>query len=71
MPGLYLWGFFIPADAIEPGTGTVFLADFVCSLDFEGRGICFLGFLTPPPVDLRAVVFVLAIVLKGRLSVVV
>ena len=45
MPGLYLWGFFTP-----PVAGADFLAALVAS--------CFLGAL--PPVDLRAVCLVLA-----------
>ena len=45
VPGLYRWGFFTP-----PVAGALFLAAFVAS--------CFRGAL--PPVDLRAVCFVLA-----------
>jgi hypothetical protein len=45
VPGLYLWGFLTP-----PVAGALFLAAFVAS--------CFLGAL--PPVDLRAVCLVLA-----------
>ena len=47
VPGLYLWGFFTP-----PVAGADFLAALVAS--------CFLGAF--PPVDLRAVCLVLAIV---------
>jgi hypothetical protein len=61
VPGLYRCGFLIPPDENAGLTGTVFFADFVWSLDLLGKAICFLGFFTPPPVDLRAVVLVLAI----------
>ena len=47
MPGRYLWGFFTP-----PVAGADFLAALVAS--------CFLGAF--PPVDLRAVCLVLAMV---------
>ena len=51
VPGRYLCGFFTPPDA-----GADFLAAFVAN--------CFLGAL--PPVDLRAVCFVRAIVTRSQ-----
>jgi len=53
VPGLYLWGFFTP-----PVEGALFLAALVAS--------CFLGAF--PPVDLRAVCFVRAIIQPQRFS---